>query len=317
MDLGNLFNMAAIGVGGLLTAGWLTSMFYIVKQKQEALITSFGKHVGTTQTPGFKVKAPWPFQVVEKKLFTDLQQAEEMLETKTKDNLFVGLPITIQYEIDDTAKYYFDNRDPDGNMRKAVSAAVRKYTSGKDFQELYDERDEISEAVIQDVTSQVGEYGITIRHIIVDEPSAPGSVQESYNRVRASEKERDAATNEAAAEKIRIVARAEADKERDILRGQGAAGYRKEIFDQYAEQIQALVDNGTPREEAVSFMKKIMELDTWREVGEQGNMVIVTGEQNDAAKKLTELQAFGKTIPANDTGPAASAATPQQPQLKP
>lgn len=314
MDLGSLFNTAALVVGGLVATGWLTSMFYTVKQRQEALITSFGKHVGTTETPGFKMKAPWPFQVVEKKIPTDLQQVEEMLDTKTKDNLFVGLPITIQYEVEDTGKYYFDNRDPDGNMKKAVSAAVRKYTSGKDFQELYDERDEISQAVIEDVEGQVSEYGIKIRHIIVDEPNAPSSVQESYNRVRASEKERDAATNEAAAEKIRIVAKAEADKERDILRGQGAAGYRKEIFDQYAEQIQALVEGGTPREEAVAFMKKIMELDTWREVGEQGNMVIVTGQGDDAAKKLVDLQTFGKTLPVNDSSPDASAPKQQMPR---
>ena len=94
MDLGSLFNTAALVVGGLVATGWLTSMFYTVKQRQEALITSFGKHVGTTETPGFKMKAPWPFQVVEKKIPTDLQQVEEMLDTKTKDNLFVGLPIT-------------------------------------------------------------------------------------------------------------------------------------------------------------------------------------------------------------------------------
>ena len=289
MDLQSIFAVAAWTGAGLMALGWLKSCLYTVNQREEALITSFGKHVGTTTDPGLKVKAPWPIHVVSAKVPTDLQQLEEMLETKTKDNLFVGLPITIQYEIEDTGKFHFDNREPVENMSKAVSAAVRKYTSGKDFQELYDEMDEISDAVIQDVSGQVAEYGISIRHIIVDEPKAPQSVQDSFNRVRASEKEKDAARNEAEAQKIRIVAEAEANKERDILRGQGAAGYRKEIFHQYAEQISSLVTGGTPREEAVAFMQKIMELDTWREVGAEGNMVIVTGDNNAASNRIAEL----------------------------
>src|SRR5690606_16861683 len=114
-----------------------------------------------------------------------------------------------------------------------VSAAVRNYASDKDFQSLYDDREEISEKVIEAVGDKVREYGIDLKRIIVDEPKAPEEIVASYNRVRASERLRDAANNESEAEKIRIVKRAEAEKEAQILHGEGVAGFREKIFHNY------------------------------------------------------------------------------------
>lgn len=254
---------------------YLATCIYTVPQRREALITSFGKHVFTQRLPGLQIKWPWPFNVVAIKIPTDLRQVNETLDTKTKDDLFVRLPITIQYEIVDTGRFFFDTDHPVDQMNKIVSASVRKYTSGKQFQELYDERDEISEAVIQDVVDQIAEYGIQIRRIVVDEPSAPDEVQDSFNRVRASEREKDAAQNEAAADYIRRVKAAEADKERNILIGEGVAGFRQSIAEGYTQIRRELVGEGVNPDVAERFMEEAMRLDTIRDVGEKGNMVIV------------------------------------------
>lgn len=259
----------------ILLAGYLFTCLFTVPQRREALITFFGKHVRTEHRAGLQVKWPWPFNIVAARIPTDLRQVNEMLDTKTKDDLFVRLPITIQYEITDTARFYFDTDTPIEQMSKIVSASVRKYTSGKDFQELYDERDEISLAVIDDVKKQIMDYGINIRRIVVDEPSAPKDVQDSFNRVRASEREKDAATNEAAADYIRSVKAAEADKQRNILIGEGVAGFRQSIAEGYADIRKKLVDEGVNPDIADRFMEEAMRLDTMRDIGEKGNMVIV------------------------------------------
>jgi len=174
-------------------------------------------------------------------------------------------------------------------MGKVVSAAVREYTSQKTFQELYNERQEIKDGVMSKVEDKVKAFGITINDIVIDEPQASDEVKQQFDRVRSSALETEAIKNEAKQKKMLIIAGAEADRQRDILRGQGAAGYRKEIFDQYAQQIEELVKNGTPREEAVSVMMKIMELDTWREVGAEGNMVIVTGGESGESREFADL----------------------------
>ncbi len=269
---------------------YLCSCIYTVPQRREALITMFGKHVHTQKNPGLCIKLPWPFNIVTVKIPTDLRQVAETLDTKTKDDLFVRLPITIQYQVVDTARFYFDTNMPVDQMNKLVSASVRKYTSGKNFQALYDERDEISHAVIEDVAHQVDDYGISIRRIVVDEPHAPKEVQDSFNRVRASEREKDAAQNEADAQYIRSVKAAEADKQRNILIGEGVAGFRRSIAEGYAEIRSALVDKGINPDTADHFMEEAMRLDTIRDVGEKGNMVIVV-PQGAANNNIADLLA--------------------------
>jgi regulator of protease activity HflC (stomatin/prohibitin superfamily) len=263
----------------IILIAYLFTCLFTVPQRREALITFFGKHVRTEHHAGLHLKWPWPFNIVAARIPTDLRQVNEMLDTKTKDDLFVRLPITIQYEIRDTARFYFDTDLPIEQMNKIVSASVRKYTSGKDFQELYDERDEISLAVIDDVKAQIEDYGICIRRIVVDEPSAPKDVQDSFNRVRASEREKDAATNEAAADYIRSVKAAEADKQRNILIGEGVAGFRQSIAQGYADIRRSLVKDGVNPDVADRFMEEAMRLDTIRDVGDKGNMVIVMPQE--------------------------------------
>lgn len=254
---------------------YLFTCFFTVPQRREALLTFFGRHVRTEYRPGLRIKWPWPFNIVATLVPTDLRQVNEMLDTKTKDDLFVRLPITIQFEVTDTGRFYFDTNQPIEQMSKIVSASVRKYTSNKEFQELYVERDEISQAVIEDIKKQILEYGINIRRIVVDEPTAPKDVQDSYNRVRASEREKDAAQNEAAADYIRRVKAAEADKERNILIGEGVAGFRRSIAQGYTEIRQELIAQGVDPQVAEHFMEEAMRLDTIRDVGEKGNMVLV------------------------------------------
>lgn len=294
-----------------------TSLFS-VKQKEEALITSFGKHVRTEDKPGLHFKAPWPFNIVAAKVGTDLMQAEERLDTKTKDDLFVKLPIAIQYEVNDTPKFYFENRNAVDNMKKAVSAAVRTATSTKDFQELYSDRDEVSAHVIDQIKGTVEEYGINLRRIIIDEPTAPQEVQSAFNEVRASERMMEASKNKAASHKIEVVAHAEAEKEADRLRGEGKALFRKALFDQYGEQMETVIGKGASREEALSVMLDTMRQDTMRDIGQQGNMVIVTPDGSDLGTRIAELQTLRRVKPATeqDTAPirpAAAASAPAAP----
>jgi len=294
--IGNAATIAAYGAVGLSAAWYASTMFFTVGQKHEGLITTFGKHSRTEKEPGLHMKQPWPFNVVADKVYTGLQQVTDPLTTKTKDDLFVGIPITIQYEVADTAKYYFENENPLDQMKKSVSAAVRNYASDKDFQSLYDDRDEISQKVIEAVSNEVSDYGIALKRIIIDEPVAPEVVQESYNKVRASERLRDAANNESEAEKIRIVKRAEAEKEAQVLHGEGVAGFREKIFANYETQIQHLVDKGITKEEALKVMMETMHMDVLRDIGHQGNMVIVTdGKTGGTANSIAELQTLRAT----------------------
>lgn len=296
MNLGEVGAIAGYAGLGLAAIWYASTSLFMVGQKQEALITSFGKHVRTEDKPGLHLKLPVPFNVVAEKIYTGTQQVTEPLETKTKDDLFVGLPITIQYEITDPAVYYFDKENPLEQIKKIVSAAVRTNASAKQFQDLYDDREEISEQVIEAVGDKIREFGVELKRIVVDEPQAPEEIIGAYNKVRASERLRDAANNESEAEKIRIVRRAEAEKEAQILHGEGVAGFREKIFHNYETQIKHLVDQGISKDEALKVMMETMHMDVMRDIGHAGNMVIVTDGANASASRIAEIQSLKGTL---------------------
>ena len=284
---------------GLAVAGYVTlkSALFTVKQKNVTLITQFGKHVRTETEPGLHMKIPF-IQKIAQNVSTAEFQVDEELETKTIDDLFVKLPISIHFEVVDAPIYHFNKGNPLQLMKKNVSAAVREYTSGKSFQDLYKERQEIRKGVLEKVDEKVKQFGIRINDIVIDEPQATQAVKSSFDRIRSSAADLETAKNESEKAKIMTVKEAEAARDRDLLRGEGAAGYRQKIFSQYAEQIQALVDKGTSREEAVQVMMEIMRLDTYREVGDKGNMVIVvpSSDNSGATKTLTDLTTFSKVL---------------------
>ena len=291
--LTDIFQMAATAAPFIAAAAALYSTLYTVKQEHQGLVTRFGKHVRTNATPGLKMKIPL-IEAVER-ISMQEKQVDETLETKTTDNLFVDLPIAIHFQVEDPASYHFKKNDPVGLMKKVVAASVRKYTSGKDFQELYDERQEIRDSVIAETKDQVAGYGIQINDIVIDEPKASNEVKRTFDRVRSSALEKDAATNEADADYIRTVKRAEADKQRNILIGEGVAGFREKILTGYAELRAKLITDGVDADTADRFMEEAMRLDTLRDIGDKGNMVIVTPD-NSTGNRIAELQTLSHTI---------------------
>lgn len=87
------------------------SFIFTVKEKEAVLIQSFGKYVKTITSPGITVIAPW--QNIAARVPTDLRQGEETLSTKTKDDIFVAIPIKMHLQIVDAKKYHYDSNKPD------------------------------------------------------------------------------------------------------------------------------------------------------------------------------------------------------------
>lgn len=274
-----------------LCAIWGT--FYIVPQRKVALITRFGRHVRTLSEPGLKLKIPF-IEKVEAKVSTAERQVDETLETKTNDDLFVALPISIHYEVHDSYVYWFDKEDAVKLMKKVVAAAVREYTSAKSFQDLYNERHEIKLSVLEKVEAQIKGYGITITDIVIDEPQASDAVKKSFDNVRASALLAEAAENEAQAAYIKMVKAAKADRVRNAEIGEGVADFRRAIAISYIELRDKLKKAGVDESLADQFMQEAMKLDTLRDIGDKGNLVIHT-ESNPNANG-TEKMSMGDLI---------------------
>lgn len=278
----------------IIMVALLFDAFFTVPQGFERMVTRFGKLVGDPRSAGLNMKLPFIDRPT-RAISVQLQQVKDKLATKTQDNIFVELPISIQFEVRDTAQFYFANSDPVQQIQAIVNASVRTHTSDKDFQHLYSDRDQISHAVIQDIATSMLEYGVKLTRIVIDEPHAPPEIQSAYNKVRASERAMEASKNEAEADYIRRVKEAEADKQRNILIGEGVAGFRQKISDNYVAMQKRFQEAGVPTNDAAEIMAKTMYLDTLRDVGDKGNMIIVVPNGADISTPL-----LGKLIAAKN-----------------
>ncbi len=262
------------GVGALLTYITAKKTLFTVGQNKEGLVSRFGKYVGAPKTSGLNWKIPF-IDKLDTQVSTALTAIPAELETKTSDDQFIRLPIDIQFEVRDTAKFYYQSNNPTEQIKTIVSAAVRKSTSGKTFAEIYSLRQEISDNVKENVLDEIADYGIDIKRIVIDEPQADENVKSAYNRVKASEREKQAAENEAQAAYIKSVKAAEADKERNSLIGEGVKAFRKSVAESYIETRQSLIEAGVDEKAADAFMTEAMRLDTMRDAAEKGNVIIM------------------------------------------
>ncbi len=316
MDLGNIFSTAAqVGMYGAAALGlYLTARgtFYTVPQQHTGLVTRFGEHVRTNETPGLKTKIPFVEKVA--KISQQEFQTKEMLETKTADDLFVKLPISIHFEVSDPAIFHFNKDKPVGLMSNVVSAAVREYTSQKKFQELYNERSQIKDGVLAKVADKVGGFGLHINDIVIDEPQASQEVKHTFDRVRSSALEKEAAANEAEAHYIRAVKEGEGIAKRSALIGEGIAGLRENVAKGYDKTRKMLVDGGMEPHMADNFIIEAMRLDTLRDIGDKGNMVIVSPDAasgNRIAELQTVAPTIGKTVAEQNNAPRPAPRPPR------
>lgn len=287
------------------------TFIFTVKEKEAVLVQSFGKYVRTIDSPGIAVIMPW--QNIRKRVDLTQKQFEDTLSTKTKDDIFVSIPIKMQLQVIDARKFHYDTTGPEEQVRARVNATVKQLVSGMEFIELYQTREQISELARQKVGKEIEDiYGMRLVDVIVDEPSASQSAQASFSRVKESERNLVAAQNDAEALKKRIIAEAEARKEALRLHGEGISAQRAAIFENYAEQFNNLAKKGMTPEMAHEVITLAMALDTTRDAAEKGNLIVSTTNPNEL---ISQMQTLGKTLtkparPANDDVSATPAIRP-------
>ncbi|MBI1215286.1 MAG: hypothetical protein GC185_05635 [Alphaproteobacteria bacterium] len=275
-----------------------------VNEKEDVLIQRFGKYVRTLKTPGIHIILPWENE--RKRIPMGLRQIEDTLNTKTKDDIFVDIPIKMHLQVVDSRKYFYDSTTPpDEQVIARVNATVKQLVSDMDFTDLYKTREQISMEAREKVGKEIEElYGMRLVDVIVDQPKADAKAVASFSSVKESERNKQTTINNAEADKRRTIADAEARKEALRLHGEGIAEQRNAIFQNYAEQFNKLADKGMSPEMAHEIILLAMALDTTRDAAEKGNVILTTTNPNEL---LSQVQALGKTLnkqraAANDKG---------------
>ncbi|HGD1616045.1 TPA: SPFH domain-containing protein [Streptococcus agalactiae] len=255
----------------------LITSLYVVKQQTVAIIERFGKYQKTT-TSGIHIRVPLGIDKIAARVQLRLLQSEIIVETKTKDNVFVTLNIATQYRVNENnvTDAYYKLIKPEAQIKSYIEDALRSSVPKLTLDELFEKKDEIALEVQHQVAEEMSTYGYIIVKTLITKVEPDAEVKQSMNEINAAQRKRVAAQELANADKIKIVTAAEAEAEKDRLHGVGIAQQRKAIVDGLADSIQELKDaNVTLTEEQImSILLTNQYLDTLNTFAINGNQTI-------------------------------------------
>lgn len=255
----------------------LITSLYVVKQQTVAIIERFGKYQKTA-TSGIHIRVPLGIDKIAARVQLRLLQSEIIVETKTKDNVFVTLNIATQYRVNENnvTDAYYKLIKPEAQIKSYIEDALRSSVPKLTLDELFEKKDEIALEVQHQVAEEMSTYGYIIVKTLITKVEPYAEVKQSMNEINAAQRKRVAAQELANADKIKIVTAAEAEAEKDRLHGVGIAQQRKAIVDGLADSIQELKDaNVTLTEEQImSILLTNQYLDTLNTFAINGNQTI-------------------------------------------
>lgn len=255
----------------------LITSLYVVKQQTVAIIERFGKYQKTA-TSGIHIRVPLGIDKIAARVQLRLLQSEIIVETKTKDNVFVTLNIATQYRVNENnvTDAYYKLIKPEAQVKSYIEDALRSSVPKLTLDELFEKKDEIALEVQHQVAEEMSTYGYIIVKTLITKVEPDAEVKQSMNEINAAQRKRVAAQELANADKIKIVTAAEAEAEKDRLHGVGIAQQRKAIVDGLADSIQELKDaNVTLTEEQImSILLTNQYLDTLNTFAINGNQTI-------------------------------------------
>lgn len=272
-----------------LVAIAIASSIYIVKQQSVAIIERFGKFAGTAGS-GIHFKLPFGIDAIATRLPLRLLQGEILVETKTKDNVFVTMNVATQFRINETnvVDAYYKLARPEDQIKSYIEDALRSSVPKLTLDELFEKKDEIALEVQSQVAEEMSSYGYIIVKTLITKVEPDAEVKQSMNEINAAQRKRAAAQELAEADKIKVVTAAKAEAEKDKLRGIGIAQQRKAIIDGLAESINHLKNSDVKltEEQIMAVLLTNQYLDTMNEFAKKGNQTLFLPASGDGANDI-------------------------------
>ena len=249
--------------------------FFIVKQQSAAVVERFGKFVSVRQS-GLQLKIPI-IDSVAGRLSLRIQQLDVVVETKTKDDVFVKLKVSVQFKVIKEKVYdaFYKLDNPGDQITSFIFDVVRAEVPKLILDDVFLKKDDIAIAVKSELQDAMTEYGFQIIKTLVTDIDPDAQVKESMNRINASEREKVAAQFEGEAQKILIVEKAKAEAESKRLQGQGIADQRREIARGLEDSVKVLNGVDINSQEASALIVVTQHYDTLQSVGAEANSNLI------------------------------------------
>jgi len=264
LSWGMLFFLGVLGLSTILGS------FFTVNTAEVAVITRFGKFLRAAE-PGLNWK--WPFlDKVTGRVSLRVNQISLTMETKTKDSVFVTIPISVQNRVRPEKVYdaYYKLSNPVQQIQSYVEQVILGHVPGMTLDEVFASQSGIAAAVKKELDADMAGFGYEIVNVLVTDIVPDPKVKSAMNDINAAQREQVAANARGEAEKILVVKKAEAEAESKALQGQGIANQRKAIIEGLQgsiEQLQKVV-GGASTSEVMQLVLVTQYFDTLKSIGE-------------------------------------------------
>ncbi len=271
----------------------IISGLFIVKQQTAVIIERFGKFQSVRHA-GLNLKIPLVDRIATR-MSLRIQQLDVTVETKTKDDVFVHLKISVQFQIkrDHVYDAFYKLQNPSEQLTAYIFDLVRAEVPKMILDDVFEKKDDIAQAIQRDLKEAMLNYGYDIIKALVTDIDPDSSVKEAMNRINAAEREKVAAQHEGDAQRILIVERAKAEAESKRLQGRGIADQRREIARGLEESVDTLNSAGINPQEASALIVITQHYDTLQSIGadSSSNLILLPNNPNAASSMLNDMTA--------------------------
>ena len=261
-----------LGFGLFLLLGAVLGSFFTVQTAEVVVVTRFGQYLRSAE-PGLNWKVPY-IDTVQGRVSLRVEQIALTMETKTKDNVFVTIPISVQTRVrpEKVFEAYYSLSDPAAQIQAYVEQVVLGHVPGMMLDEVFASQSGIAAAVKAELDSDMAGFGYEIVNVLVTDIVPDSKVKAAMYEINAAQREQVAANARGEAEKILVVKKAEAEAESKALQGQGVANQRRAIIEGLSTSIEDFqkAHGSASADEVMQLVLVTQYFDTLKSIGETG-----------------------------------------------
>lgn len=269
------------------------SGIFVVKQQTSAIIERFGRFISIRQS-GLHFRIPIIDRIAGR-ISLRILQLDVIVETKTKDDVFVKLKVSVQYKVVREKVYdaFYKLEYPQDQITSYVFDVVRAVVPKMKLDDVFEKKDDIANAVKGELNDAMINYGYDIIKALVTDIDPDPEVKAAMNRINAAERKKVAAQYDGDAERILIVEKAKAEAESKRLQGQGIADQRREIARGLEESVDVLNKVGINSQEASALIVVTQHYDTLQAIGGETNtnLILLPNSPQAGSEMLNDMVA--------------------------
>ena len=294
MDVGSSVLLFLGLVVVLFVLSVIFGSFFTVQTSQVAIVQRLGKFARVAG-PGLNWKTPL-IETVITRMSMKVQQFDVQVETKTQDNVFVQIPVSIQYKVmpDGVESAFYKLTNPVKQIESMVYNVVLGHVPKMKLDDTFLNQADIATDLRDNLDGSMKEYGYSIVKVLISDIVPDQKVKAAMNDINAAQREREATVSRAETNKMLLVKQAEAEAESKRLQGEGIANQRKAIISGLKDSVEdfAQAVRGSTPQDVMQLVLMTQYFDTLKEIAanDHTNAILIPHTPNTLTDLFSQIR---------------------------